>query len=68
MTIEWGNFLIVLVVSVVAACGVVALFSLGIRLVSASGLWLRATGVAAFVACRALVLYGVYLIVPALDR
>ncbi|TXN31647.1 hypothetical protein FVP33_07940 [Lacisediminihabitans profunda] len=65
---EWGNFLIVLVASVVAACGVVALFSVGIRLVSASGPWLRATGIASFVACGALVLYGVYLIVPTLHR
>ncbi|WP_394770936.1 hypothetical protein [Lacisediminihabitans sp.] len=68
MTIEWGNFLIVLVVSVVAACGVVALFSVGIRFVSAPALWLRATGIGAFVACGALVLYGVYLIIPALHR
>ncbi|HAM25393.1 MAG TPA: peptidase, partial [Microbacteriaceae bacterium] len=41
MTIEWGAFLAVLVVSIVAACGVVLLFSVGLRLVSATGAWRR---------------------------
>jgi hypothetical protein len=68
LTIEWGAFLAVLVVSIVAACGVVLLFSVGLRLVSATGAWRRAVGVTSFVACGALVLYGVYLVVPALHR
>lgn len=62
--IEWGNFLIVLVVSIVGACGVVLLFSLGLRLVAADGGWRRPIGVASFVACGLLILYGIYLIIP----
>ncbi|WP_349898351.1 hypothetical protein [Parafrigoribacterium soli] len=62
--IEWASFLIVLIVSVVGACGVVLLFSLGLRLVAAESGWRRPLGVASFVACGLLILYGIYLIIP----
>lgn len=62
--IEWTSFLIVLIVSVVGACGIVVLFSLGLRLVAAEGGWRRPLGVASFVACGLLILYGIYLIIP----
>lgn len=62
--IEWASFLVVLIVSVVGACGIVVLFSLGLRLVAAEGGWRRPLGVASFVACGLLILYGIYLIIP----
>ena len=65
--IEWQNFLIVLVVSIVGACGVVLLFSLGLRLVAADGGWRRPLGVTSFVLCALLIVYGIYLIIPGLS-
>lgn len=65
--IEWQNFLIVLVVSIVGGCGVVLLFSLGLRLVAADGGWRRPLGATSFVACGLLILYGIYLIIPGLS-
>jgi hypothetical protein len=73
--IDWLAFLTVLVASVVSACAVVALFAAGLRLVSDDGTpgatgrrWRRPLGVASFVLCGAAILYGVYLIIPALHR
>lgn len=65
--IEWQNFLIVLVVSIVGACGVVFLFSLGLRLVAADGKWQRPLGVTSFTLCGLLIVYGIYLIIPGLS-
>lgn len=62
--IEWENFLIVLIVSIVGGCGLVLLFSLGLRLVGAQGGWRKPLGVASFVACGLLIAYGIYLIIP----
>jgi hypothetical protein len=63
--IEWGNFLLVLVASVVAACGVVVLFALGLRFAGPeTTARTRALGVACFVMCGLLIAYGVYLIIP----
>lgn len=64
--IDWIAFLTVLVVSIVAGCGVVLLFALGLRLVAVEGGWRRPVGVVSFGACGLLILYGVYLIIPAL--
>lgn len=73
--IDWLAFLTVLVASVVSACAVVLLFSVGLRLVSGDGpagepvrRWRRPLGVASFVLCGAVILYGVSLIIPALHR
>ena len=67
--IEWGSFLIVLLVSIVAACAVVALFSVGLRFAGPEtqrkGRWI---GVLSFVACGAAILWGVYLIIPFFHR
>jgi hypothetical protein len=64
--IDWFSFLTVLVVSIVSASVIVLLFSLGLRLVAVEGGWRRPAGVAAFVLCGLLILFGVYLIIPAL--
>jgi len=65
-SIDWVAFVTVLVASIVGACGVVVLFSIGLRLVAAEGGWRRPLGVASFVACGLLIVYGVYLIIPSL--
>ncbi|MCU1550357.1 MAG: hypothetical protein JWR36_917 [Glaciihabitans sp.] len=63
--IEWANFLLVLVSSIVAGCGVVLLFSLGLRFAGpATTGRKRVFGVALFVLCGLLIAYGVYLIIP----
>jgi len=64
--IEWGSFLIVLIVSVIGACSVVVLFSLGLRLVETEHGWRRPLGIASFVVCGLLIIYGIGLIVPGL--
>jgi hypothetical protein len=64
--IDWAAFLIVLVTSIVSACLVVALFSLGLRLASVTGVWRRSLAVASFAVCGLAILFGVYLIIPAL--
>ena len=64
--IAWGNFLIVLLASIVGGCGVVLLFSLGLRLVDIeSPRPRRILGVACFVACVLVVAFGIALVVPA---
>jgi hypothetical protein len=70
--IEWGSFALVAVVSLVAAAALVSLYATGLRLMAwshtASSLprTKRVGAIACFVACGALVLFGIYLIVPAL--
>jgi hypothetical protein len=74
--IEWGAFLVVAVAALAGACGLVVFAAVGIRLFEAGerrreaggGSWrpYRAGAVAAFVVCAATVLFGVYLIIPAL--
>jgi hypothetical protein len=64
--VDWVAFLVVLVASMVSACLVVALFSLGLRLTAATGPWRRSLGAASFAVCGLAILYGVYLIIPAL--
>jgi hypothetical protein len=64
--IEWGNFLLVLVGSIVGGCGVVLFFSLGLRLAGpeTDGRW-RILGIVCFVLCGLLIAAGVCLIIPA---
>jgi len=70
--IDWSAFFVVLVATVVAASAVVTLYSLGLRLVDRSGdrpvAWKRPLGIACFVACGLVVLYGVYLVIPYFHR
>jgi len=63
--IEWGNFLIVLLASIAGGCGVVVLFSLGLRFAGPeTALRGRALGVLCFVVCGILILFGISLIIP----
>jgi hypothetical protein len=64
--IDWFSFFVVFAVSIVAACSVMFLFSLGLRLVSVRHSWRRPAGIGCFVLCGLLILYGVYLIIPSL--
>lgn len=67
MTIDWGAFLLVFVVSLVAAGVVVALFSTGLRLLAPDPRPRVRTAAAygCFAACACGALYGLYLIIPA---
>ena len=69
--IAWGSFLIVLVASIIGACGVVTLFSLGLRFAgpgssrgTRTSLMRRFLGILFFVLCALLIAYGVYLVIP----
>lgn len=66
--IDWLAFFTVLLASVIGACGVVLLFSVGLRFVGSDRAGRRPLGVIAFVLCALLVVYGVYLIIPAFHR
>lgn len=61
--IDWAAFLTVLVASLVSACIVVTLFSLGLRVGDGEAAWRRPVSVAMFVLCGVAVLFGLYLIV-----
>ncbi|ARC56528.1 hypothetical protein AS850_05500 [Frondihabitans sp. 762G35] len=68
MTIDWGAFVVVAVVSLVAAGALVSLFAAGLRLLAVEGSSAAAARVAAyacFAVCALGVLFGIYLIVPA---
>lgn len=77
--IDWLAFLEVLVASIVGACGIVLLFSLGLRFVDAESTgsegdesevprWRRPVGIGFFVLCGLLILFGLYLIIPFFHR
>ena len=66
MTINWFNFIVVVVSSLVAACLLVTLFSIGLRLADGAARWRRPVSVLFFVLCGLLVAFGIFLIVPAL--
>jgi hypothetical protein len=64
--IEWGSFLVVFAVAVVAACLVMTLFSLGLRLATPQTSRVRrGAGVVCFVLCGLAMLLGVCLVIPA---
>jgi len=64
MTIDWMAFLTVVAASLVSACLLVTLFSVGLRLNDGAAAWRRPVSIALFVLCAAVVLFGIYLIVP----
>jgi hypothetical protein len=69
--IAWGSFLVVLVASIVAACAVVTLFSLGLRFAGPETPrhgGRRALGIACFVLCGLVIAWGIYLIIPFFNR
>jgi hypothetical protein len=65
MIIAWGSFVEVVVASLVAACLLVALFSLALRINDSALTWRRLSAVALFTLCAAVVAFGIFLIVPA---
>lgn len=66
MSIDWLSFLTVAATSIVAACVIVFLFSVGLRFVASGTTWRRPIGVLSFIVCGLLILFGVYLIIPGL--
>ncbi|TWP47914.1 hypothetical protein FKR81_29990 [Lentzea tibetensis] len=60
MSINWMALLTVFAATLITSLGVVVLFVLGIRALSAGS---KPAAVASFGACSAVVLYGLYLIV-----
>jgi hypothetical protein len=63
--IEWGSFLVVALGSLVGGCGVVALFSLGVRFAGPeTDGSKRGLGIACFTLCALLVAFGVCLVIP----
>jgi hypothetical protein len=66
--IDWAAFFVVLFATLLGACLVVTLYSFGLRLVDRSTGIRRASGIACFVACALVILYGVYLVIPIFHR
>ena len=66
--IDWVAFLIVVVTSLVAACALVTLYSLALRLADGEQPWRRWASIGMFVLCGLAVAFGIYLIVPALHH
>ncbi|KQO84381.1 hypothetical protein ASF17_02390 [Frigoribacterium sp. Leaf263] len=66
--IDWSAFLVVALVSLCSAAALVSLYSLGLRLLTVDDRTTgrTAAGWACFVLCAVGVLFGIYLIVPAL--
>ena len=64
MIIDWAAFLTVVVGSLVSACLLVTLFSLGLRVNDGTAAWRRPAAVVVFVVCAVVVAFGIYLIVP----
>ena len=52
----------------VAACMLVTVFSLALRLGDGAAPWRKPLSIGLYVLCGAIVLFGIYLIVPALHR
>jgi len=64
VTINWLAFVTVVVVALIGACGIVGLFSLGLRVGDSEVPVRRVAAVALYVLCGAIVLFGIWLIVP----
>ena len=64
MTIDWVAFVTVVLVALLGACSVVALFSTALRVGDSELTWRRVLSVALYVLCGAIVLFGIWLIVP----
>ena len=66
MTIDWAAFVVVLLVTLLGSCGLVVLYSLGLRLVDSPKGFRHTAGIGCFVVCGLVVVYAVYLIIPGL--
>lgn len=64
MSIPWLSFPVVVGSSLLAAVLLVTLFSLAVRINSVDVVWRRALAIGLWVLCGAIVLFGIYLIVP----
>ena len=64
MTIDWLAFVTVFAASLLGGCGVVVVFSLALRLGDGEAAWRRPVSIALYVLCAAIVLFGIWLIVP----
>jgi len=64
MTIDWLAFVTVAATSLVAACALVALFSLALRIGDSAVPVRRAASFTLYLLCVGVVLFGIYLIVP----
>ena len=66
MTIDWLAFVVVVVAALVAACIVITLFSTALRVGDGEAAWRRPVSIALYVVCALVVIFGLYLIIPAL--
>lgn len=64
--IDWGSFAVVVTASLVSAGLLVTLFSLALRLADGEQPWRRPVSIALYALCGLVVVFGIYLIVPAL--
>jgi hypothetical protein len=64
VTIDWLAFVTVVAVALVGALAIVGLFSLGLRVGDSEVVGRRIAAVALYVLCAAIVLFGIWLIVP----
>ena len=63
--IEWGSFLVVTLGALAGGCGVVLLFSLGVRFAGPeTDGSRRGLGIACFAVCAVVVAIGVALVIP----
>jgi hypothetical protein len=66
MTIDWMAFVTVVLAALVAACLLVTVFSVALRVGDSPSKRRRLGSVALFAVCGFIVLFGIFLIVPAL--
>jgi hypothetical protein len=64
--IEWMDFINVVIAALVAACLLVTVFAFALRIGDAEGRARRLASVALYGVCAFVVLFGIFLIVPAL--
>ena len=66
--IDWMSFVTVVVATAVSACVLVTLFALALRLNDGTARWRRPVAVALYTLCVFVVVFGIFLIVPALHK
>ena len=66
--IDWMAFVTVIVATVVSASLLVTLFAWGLRLADGKGRWRRIAAISLFTICVFVVVFGIFLIVPALHQ
>jgi len=64
VSVDWAALAVVFLATLVGSCGIVAVFSLGLRLIDHSHGWRRGAGFGCFVFCALVIAFAVYLIVP----